>query len=48
MLSKINEIFIDETNRPKINIRILHTFVLDDPFEDTEDILALIPMESPV
>lgn len=34
MLKKINETYVDEKGRPQMNIRILHTFVLDDPFED--------------
>ena len=36
VLEKINQTYIDETNRPFKNIRILHTLILDDPFEDPE------------
>lgn len=38
VLKKINETYVDEKNRPKMNIRILHTFILDDPFEDKYDL----------
>ena len=31
-----NEVYVDEKFRPLQDIRILHTFVLDDPFDDYE------------
>ena len=36
ILAKINETFVDKSFRPLIDIRINHTIVLDDPFEDPE------------
>ncbi|KAF2228317.1 cyclophilin-like domain-containing protein [Elsinoe ampelina] len=33
-LEKINGAFIDDTGRPLKDIRVLHTVVLDDPFDD--------------
>lgn len=33
-LEAINEQFCDDNGRPYRDIRILHTYVLDDPFED--------------
>ena len=35
-LSKINEAYVDKKGRPKVDIRINHTHILDDPFEDPE------------
>eukprot|EP01069_Polyplicarium_translucidae_P011670 Polyplicarium_translucidae@DN421_c0_g1_i1.p1 len=46
-LKKINECFVDDDHRPIQSIRILHTIVLDDPFEDPSGIDALIPIASP-
>ena len=34
VLSKLNEAFVDEGNRPLQDIRIVHTTVLYDPFDD--------------
>ena len=39
MLKKINETYVDSQNRPQMNIRILHTFILDDPFDDPKGII---------
>ena len=36
VLDKINEAYVDETNRPYRNIRIIHTIVFNDPFDDLE------------
>ena len=36
MLQKINDVFCDEHSRPYQDIRIRHTIVLDDPFDDPE------------
>jgi len=44
-LSKINEAFVDKECRPKVDIRINHTHVLDDPFEDPEGFT--MPSRSP-
>lgn len=45
ILRKINEVYVDERNRPYQNIRILHMPVLDDPFEDPPELE--IPENSP-
>ncbi len=37
ILQKINEIYVDDNKKPLVNIRILHSVILDDPFEDPED-----------
>ena len=39
---------IDNDNRPYYNIRILHTLVLDDPFEDAPEFPEMIPPNSPI
>ena len=36
VLSKINELYTDDSFRPYIDTRIKHTFVLDDPFPDPD------------
>lgn len=45
-LEKINAAFIDDNGRPLKDIRILHTVVLDDPYDDPEHLVE--PPESPV
>jgi peptidyl-prolyl cis-trans isomerase-like 4 len=45
-LEKINSAFIDQKGRPLQDIRILHTVVLDDPFEDPTGLVE--PPQSPV
>ena len=47
VLEAINNAFCDENGRPWQNIRIKHTIVLDDPFDDPEGLAALIPDASP-
>lgn len=47
MLDRINETFVDESGRPYKNLRIKHTHVLDDPFDDPPGLEALIPDRSP-
>lgn len=44
-LETINTAFVDETGRPLKDIRILHTIVLDDPFEDLPGLVE--PPQSP-
>jgi len=44
-LEKINEAFCDDKGRPLKDIRIRHTIVLDDPFDDPEGLVD--PPESP-
>lgn len=46
-LSRINESFVDEKNRPYKNIRIKHTYILEDPFDDPPQLSELIPDASP-
>ena len=45
-LEKINEAFIDGKGRPLKDIRIRHTVVLDDPYDDIEGLIE--PAESPL
>lgn len=46
VLERINEAFIDDRGRPLKDIRIRHTVVLDDPFDDPAGLVE--PPESPV
>ncbi|GJR11166.1 peptidyl-prolyl cis-trans isomerase CYP59 [Tanacetum coccineum] len=46
-LAKINEAYVDDTYRPYKNIRIKHTYVLDDPFDDPPQLAEHIPDASP-
>ncbi|KAJ5935726.1 hypothetical protein N7466_005273 [Penicillium verhagenii] len=46
VLEKINDSFIDDRGRPLKDIRIRHTVVLDDPFEDPSALVE--PPESPL
>lgn len=34
ILQKINQVYLDNDNRPLTNVRILHTLIIDDPFDD--------------
>ncbi|CAN0002845.1 unnamed protein product [Pylaiella littoralis] len=45
ILEKINGQFCDDNGRPYRDIRILHTYVLDDPFDDPPQLV--VPDESP-
>ncbi|KAI9309430.1 cyclophilin-like domain-containing protein [Cunninghamella echinulata] len=45
-LDKINAAYCDEQGRPYRDIRIRHTIILDDPFDDPEGLQ--VPDESPV
>ena len=45
-LEKINTTFVDRDGRPLQDIRILHTIVLDDPYEDLPGLIE--PPQSPV
>ncbi|CAI6339774.1 unnamed protein product [Periconia digitata] len=45
-LEKINTAFIDDKGQPLKDIRILHTVVLDDPYDDPPGLVE--PPESPV
>ncbi|XP_073028868.1 peptidyl-prolyl cis-trans isomerase CYP59 [Primulina eburnea] len=46
-LTRINEAYVDEKNKPYKNIRIKHTYILDDPFDDPSQLAELIPDASP-
>jgi peptidyl-prolyl cis-trans isomerase-like 4 len=45
-MEKINEAYCDEKGRPLKDIRIRHTVVLDDPYDDPPGLIE--PPESPV
>jgi len=45
-LQKINEAFCDEKGRPLVDIRIKHTVILDDPYDDPAGLVE--PPESPL
>ncbi|KAK5171051.1 Peptidyl-prolyl cis-trans isomerase-like 4 [Saxophila tyrrhenica] len=45
-LEKINNTFVDQSGRPLQDVRILHTVVLDDPFDDPAGIIE--PPQSPL
>ncbi|KAI8933736.1 Peptidyl-prolyl cis-trans isomerase cyp6 [Plenodomus lindquistii] len=45
-LEKINTAYIDDKGQPLKDIRILHTVVLDDPYDDPPGLVA--PPESPI
>lgn len=46
-LAKINETFVDDNGRPFKDIRIKHTYILDDPFDDPPQLNEFIPEKSP-
>ncbi|XP_002965848.2 peptidyl-prolyl cis-trans isomerase CYP59 [Selaginella moellendorffii] len=46
-LTRINEAYVDDNHRPYKNIRIKHTSILDDPFDDPPELAELIPDRSP-
>ncbi|KAH7679160.1 Cyclophilin-type peptidyl-prolyl cis-trans isomerase protein [Dioscorea alata] len=46
-LAKINESYADDKGRPFKDIRIKHTYVLDDPFDDPPQLPEFIPEKSP-
>ncbi len=48
MLDRINKTYVDDNNRPYTNIRILHTTVIDDPFEEPKGIIYPNRSPSPV
>ncbi|XP_057445294.1 peptidyl-prolyl cis-trans isomerase CYP59-like [Lotus japonicus] len=47
VLTRINEAYVDEKSRPYKNIRIMHTYILDDPFVDPPELTEFIPDASP-
>jgi peptidyl-prolyl cis-trans isomerase-like 4 len=48
ILQKINELYCDSDGRPYQDMRIKHTYILDDPFPDSDELNALIPPSSPL
>lgn len=46
-LTRINEAYVDQKERPYKNIRIKHTYILDDPFDDPTALADFIPDASP-
>lgn len=46
-LAKINESLVDDVGRPFKDIRIKHTYILDDPFDDPPQLAEYIPEMSP-
>ncbi|KAK9170919.1 Cyclophilin type peptidyl-prolyl cis-trans isomerase/CLD family protein [Cryptosporidium meleagridis] len=47
VLSKLNQVITDENSIPLQKVMILHTYILDDPFEDSPQLLKIIPPNSP-
>lgn len=47
VLDKINDCMVDEKHAPYQNIRIWHTEILEDPFDDPDGLAELIPPKSP-
>ncbi|ETI42829.1 hypothetical protein F443_12119 [Phytophthora nicotianae P1569] len=47
VLDNINALFVDKDYRPFQDVRIKHTYVLDDPFPDPKGLDELIPPSSP-
>ncbi|KAG1713231.1 hypothetical protein DVH05_000951 [Phytophthora capsici] len=47
VLDQINALFVDKDYRPLQDVRIKHTYVLDDPFPDPKGLEELIPPSSP-
>ncbi|KAK7313898.1 hypothetical protein VNO77_39103 [Canavalia gladiata] len=46
-LTRINESYVDEKGRPYKNIRIKHTYILEDPYDDPSQLVEFIPEASP-
>ncbi|XP_061340665.1 peptidyl-prolyl cis-trans isomerase CYP59 isoform X2 [Gastrolobium bilobum] len=46
-LTRINEAYVDVKSRPYKNIRIKHTYILEDPFDDPPQLAEFIPEASP-
>ncbi|BBH01488.1 cyclophilin 59, partial [Prunus dulcis] len=44
-LTRINEAYVDEKNKPYKNIRIKHTYILDDPFDDPSQLAERKPKD---
>lgn len=48
VLKDINELYCDTDGRPYRDVRILHTYILEDPFDDPAGLAELIPDASPL
>ena len=48
MLAAIDAAFVDAGGRPLQNVRVRHTIVLDDPFDDPPQLAEHVPDASPV
>lgn len=48
VLKKISDTYVDTNFRPQMNIRILHTFLIDDPFPDVPNMRAPPRSPSPI
>ncbi|KAK7342879.1 hypothetical protein VNO80_25837 [Phaseolus coccineus] len=46
-LTRINEAYVDDKGRPYKNIRIKHTYILEDPYDDPSQLSEFIPDASP-
>ncbi|QCD85945.1 peptidyl-prolyl cis-trans isomerase-like 4 [Vigna unguiculata] len=46
-LTRINEAYVDDKGRPYKNIRIKHTYILEDPYDDASQLSEFIPEASP-
>ena len=46
-LEKLNALYCDAEHRPFQDVRVLHTYVLDDPFDDPPPLAELVPPDSP-
>eukprot|EP00775_Hariotina_reticulata_P005815 gene5815-6056_t len=47
LLEALNEVPVDAAGRPLQNIRIRHTYILEDPFDDPPQLAELLPDGSP-
>ncbi|KAF7456389.1 cyclophilin-RNA interacting protein [Cryptosporidium felis] len=47
VLQKLNDVITDEEFAPLQKVLILHTYILEDPFEDSLELIRLIPPNSP-
>jgi len=47
-LDSLNAVLCDESGRPYVDIRVLHTHVLVDPFDDPPALASLLPPSSPL
>ncbi|KAG0484780.1 hypothetical protein HPP92_008661 [Vanilla planifolia] len=46
-LAKINEAYVDDKGRPFKDIRIKHTYILEDTFDDPQQLAEFVPEKSP-